>query len=953
MTNLRIRLLGGLEVVHDGAAVATLASPRLQALFAYLLLHRATPQPRRQVAFLLWPDSSESQARTNLRHLLHTLRRSVPESDRFLVVDETTIQWRADVPFDLDVDEFEHAARRASSVQEGEHAVTLYRGDLLPDCYDDWIIPERERLRQWFASALERVIAQLETQRAYSKAIEYAQRWLRYDPLREEIYRTLMRLYASQGDHAGALRAFHECATVLQRELEVEPSPATREEYERLLHLEASPLAPAAAPPLVGRVGEWEQLQTIWRAAKSGQPQWVLVTGEAGIGKTRLSEEFLHWAARQGLTCVSVCAYPDQSLAFSSAAALLRAVRLPPLDAVWLTELARLMPEITLAHPELPAPSPLTESWQLLRLYEALARALLAMQPLVLFLDDLQWCDRETLAWLPYFFRFDPSARLTLVTTLRWEDLDADHPLASLLATPTRDGQLTELALERLSQIETVELATSAAGHAFDAQSAASLYRETEGNPLFVLETARAGDPARAGLPRTMQAVIEQSFAQLSSTARELLDIAAVIGRAFTFQALARASGAGEEALVRGLDELWRRRIVREQEAHTYDFTHGKLRDVAYANTSPARRVRLHRQVAAALEALHAADPDPVASEVAAHWEYAGSPERAVPYWLRAGDAARHTYANDAAIECYRRALATARGRERISTMLKLGEVFRLIGKLADAEALSRQAVDLAGKLNDAPALAKCQATLGHALVLRAAYAEAIEVLERARECFTASGDCIGVRQTLGELGDAHARQGNYRKAWQCYQEELAIAQDLGDAQAIGEAHGHLGRVCWEQGEYDPALKHLQERVRLAQQTGDRVGEDRAIGLMGVIYWERGEPARALECHTQQSNIARDIGDRLGMNYAVSNAAVVYVSQGEYGRALENLTHALDLACEIGARNEICRHIGNMAVIYFEYGDYARARQCHAAGLALALDIGDRRRAVQQLGNIA
>jgi AAA ATPase domain/Bacterial transcriptional activator domain len=189
------------------------------------------------------------------------------------------------------------------------------------------------------------------------------------------VYRTLMRLYALQGDRVGALRTFHECATVLQRELEVEPSAATREEYERLLHVEASPLAPAAAPPLVGRADEWEQLQTIWRAAKNSKPQWVLITGEAGIGKTRLAEEFLHWAARQGLTCVSVCAYPDQSLAFSSAAALLRAIGLPPLDPIWLTELARLMPEIALAHPELTAPAPLTESWQHLRLYEALARA--------------------------------------------------------------------------------------------------------------------------------------------------------------------------------------------------------------------------------------------------------------------------------------------------------------------------------------------------------------------------------------------------------------------------------------------------------------------------------------------------------------------------------------------------------------------------------------------------
>ncbi len=192
-STLRICLLGAFRLLLDGPPAAAILTPRLQALLAYLVLHRSAPDSRYHVAFLFWPESTEAQARANLRKLLFDLRHAIPDIDHFLVTDAQTLQWREDAPATFDVDDFQDAVARADQAQRAgdrdaqraalEEAAALYSGDLLPGCYDDWILPERERLSQLFLDVLERLILLLESLRDYRAAIRYAQRLLRHDPL--------------------------------------------------------------------------------------------------------------------------------------------------------------------------------------------------------------------------------------------------------------------------------------------------------------------------------------------------------------------------------------------------------------------------------------------------------------------------------------------------------------------------------------------------------------------------------------------------------------------------------------------------------------------------------------------------------------------------------------------------------------------------------------------------
>ena len=734
-TGLHIYLLGGFSLVSDDTPITSLEWPRLQSLLTYLVLHRHSPQSRTHLASLLWPDSTETQAHTNLRTLLTRLRHALPNADTLLHTDRYGLKWQPQPPhasWTLDVLDFEQAVLHAEQAQEPrgarlalEEAVALYHGDLLPGCYDEWILPERDRLQQAFLKALERLIALQEEERDYDAAISTARRLLGHDPLHEETYRHLMRLYADSGDPATALRLYYMCATILERELATEPSPATQDVYERLMQKSASsaPLSTAptplvAATPLVGRAHEWALLEEAWQHALAGRPHFVLLSGEAGIGKTRLAEELLVWVDRQGLSTANARCYAAEGEAsFAPVAAWLRAEplrrSLSALAALWLTEVARVVPEILLERTDLPSPGPLTESWQYQRFRQALARAILgAHQPLLLLLDDLQWCDQETLAWLHYLLRFDPQAHCLLIATVRSEEITADHPLESLLASLRRDGQVSEIPLGPLDASNTALLAGALTRRDLGQEASATLYQETEGNPLFIVETVRMGVMGERGtshlstgkthaasgttLPPTVQSVIAARLAHLSPLSRELVSFAAVIGRAFTWSVLAQVSRFDEEMLVHGLDELWHKRIVREQEEDAYDFSHDKLRAVAYGGLSTVRRRMLHRRVAETLEAMYADALDPVSGHIAAHLEQADRIEQAIAYYRRAAEAARKLSANAEALALYKRALllletayhtASQEWRREMLTQLHecVGDVLTLTGQHTEA----------------------------------------------------------------------------------------------------------------------------------------------------------------------------------------------------------------------------------------------------------------------------
>ena len=720
MKTLQVHLLGNFSLSYDDIPLTSLNTPRLQALFAFLILHRNEPQSRQHLSFQFWPDSTEAQARTNLRNLIHLLHQALPDFDRFIRTDPHTIQWIPEAPFTLDSLEFE----RSLTTQPGdslnreqlESAVDHYDGDLLPSCYEDWIVPERERLRRAYLAALEALATITEEMRDYPAALEYTRRLVQAEPTHGPANHQLIRRYALVGNRPAALKAYQNYAHHLSNELGVQPDPETQDLYQALLahKIQESDRKQlqSLTSALVGRQQEWQRLLSTWKRSSAGNPHMIFICGEAGIGKSRLVEEMVDWANRQDIhTAVAHCYPTEGSLPYSPIVAWLRALPILPLEELWLTEISRLLPETHTWRPQLPKPGPLTEAWQRQRLFEALARGILGnRKKLLLVIEDLHWCDQDTLDWLNYLIHFAAKAPVLILASVRFEEMAASHPIQNFQTTLTSAGMSSLIELKPLDQAESFQLANQVSLQVsqfpLDPDTAQQIFKQTEGNPLFIVETLRLGNPSLADgsilvqdapLSEKAQAVLRHRIAQLSPQTREIACLAATIGRQFSLDVLRQVSGIGEEELVSHLDELLLRRIIREDSPDQYDFSHDKLRETTFTGLSTAHRRLLHRKVAEAYVEISTRQGEARYAEIAGHYEHAGLILPAIDYYRQAANAAAKLFANAEAIHYLQHALALANTlnpgsphaaityQDQALLYENLGDVLALTGSYAQA----------------------------------------------------------------------------------------------------------------------------------------------------------------------------------------------------------------------------------------------------------------------------
>jgi DNA-binding SARP family transcriptional activator len=992
-SELCVQLLGEFDVTHGRERLDTLTSPRLQSFLAYLLLHRGAPQSRQHIAFLFWPDSTDSQARTNLRKALYDLRQALPEADTFVDADDHTVRWRVDAPLVLDVAAFEEALAESEQAARDDdararqalaRAADLYEGDLLPGCYDDWIQAERERLHARHLGALEQLAELHEQARDVRAAIETAQRLLRHDPLHEPAYRRLMRLHAAQGDRAGALHVYHTCVTILERELGVEPGEATQRAHQRLLETEAAPLAAdralpeagvvteAAAPepeaarlpglvasvPLVGRHPEWAQLVATWQQAARGESHALLVEGEAGIGKSRLAGELARWLARQGIrTAAARCYAAEGALPYAPVVAWLRALPLPALEPAWMSELARLLPELLDQYTELSLPGPMTEPWQRQRLFEALARAMLgSARPLLLLLDDLQWSDAETREWLHYLLRYDPQAPLLVLGTVRTEELGTKHPLLAWIQSLRHDEQLTEIELGRLDQEDTLNLAEHVAAHDLPPELASCIHGETGGNPLYVVEIVRARlavdelEPVcpLQELPPRIQGAIEARLGQLSPQARVLADVAAVAGRGFSLGLLRASTGIEEDAAIVALDELWQRRVVAEEGAAAYDFTHDKLREVAYAGLSPVRRRQLHGHLAEALEQLHAGDLDPVAEEIAAHHDRAGQVEQAIPFYLHAGQVARRIYANGEATRHFERALELLAGVTtlaadswRFGVLSELGSVHHWAGELGHAEEYLRRAIDVWPKSAlPARAVGHVYHLLGRVLNQTERYDEAIRAGEEAMDLMGDDETSLEAVLIQGMMAAAYRGLGD----WQRVEESATWMSALVDRLPYSTEVGHLYRGIYEVhriAKHTEQAEHWMRRLEdRATVHGDLEGQRIAYELTGTLHIDRGEPQSAIPLFQRALALGAQIGHVNQQRLNAIRLVLADLDLGDLERAEQYARQEPEGKETLGIRRYLVWSHQVLGLVFYAQGKWRESTQTIERALTLAREWG-------------
>ncbi len=710
--------------------------------------------------------------------------------------------------------------------------------------------------------------------------------------LQEVGYRTLMQLQADLGDRAGALSTYHHCASVLERELGVVPDAATREAFQRLM-AHARPArgalagtAPAAAGPAVGRPGpaaaqlfgrsaELGLLREVWQAAVAGRRGLVLVRGGAGVGKTRLVAEVADMARLQSAVVASTqCFGTSGRLALAPVADWLRnpvvQSAAATLDPAWRAEVGRLLPDGAQGTRQA-GPRAMVDAWQRHRFFEGLARALLAVgRPLLLVLDNVQWCDQETLAFITFCLGLADGAQLLVAGTLRDDNLDDDPELVQWTFRMRATGLLTELSLGPLEAADTAQLAQAMSGHPLTEADTGLLQATTGGFPLYIIEAVRGtADPGGAPLPAgDLAAVLRKRFEQVTPAAREVAGLAAAVGTNFTLDLLTEASDLEAGIVVEAVDEMWRRRIMREF-GDGYDFSHDMLRETAYAQVSPPKRWLLHRRVAQGLELLHAADTDAVAAQLAEQYARGGRPERAVAYYRRAADIAAGRFAHAEAIRLHREALAIVRnlpeGRDRDRQ------------ELAILEAIASP--------------------------LTARYGYASPDLQQAVERSITLAESLGRRDStltgLAGLWTSRFVQGRTADGYQVAKRALALV-DPGSEQS-SPAHFAVGGSAVRLGMPAEGVRHLELAARLTSGA-----ESLSIGTRPDVHgtawaahahWLLGNDDDALSACQEAIRLARSIDDTFCLTVALAYGSITYQMRGDMAE-LRNAVDELRELCD-------------------------------------------------------
>jgi DNA-binding SARP family transcriptional activator len=681
----------------DGRALAT--GPVATALLALLARAPGRTLGRGRIASALWADADPAAGRRALRQLLFRIRGEAPD---LLVAGRDQVAFNDD-RVSIDVVAFEDALR------SGRHAdaASLYRAPFLHgftltgcDDFDPWLDGERERLQRLAAGALEVLADDAAGRGAWHDALDVARRWLDGDPWSEAAARHIIVATAQAAGPAAALAEWSAFSDRLRQELGTEPSEALRRLAARLRREEgalgtmASRATQAAAKPtlpvelpFVGRETEWSRLGECWRRAARGRRGVVVLRGEAGIGKTRLATEMAQWTGRTGATVLSARAWEvEAGVPYATLAGLLRtALRAPGLAGVEdraLVELGRIVPALAERFPSLDAAAGIDLETGALRIMDAwrdLLDSLAHEAPVLLFIDDLPWCDEATIAALHYAWRTLGDVPVMLLATGRGSTAAELGGAAAFLTAASRDEPaacalldlppLHEDAVARLAERALAE--ARSAGRSDVVIDVHDLERRSGGNPLFLAELLRAAaEEGSTAVPTdTIRMAALDRIAALDGDAQGLLQAAAVIGRQFALPLAGTVAGLDSDAAARAVDLLVSRRILR-QLGYGYDFVHDILREAVLHHTGAATRQRLHART------FHTLQPQPyeeddVGSEragaLATHAAAAGLRQEAFRWNLRAARAAVALYAPAEAARALGHALehADSSGQQR------------------------------------------------------------------------------------------------------------------------------------------------------------------------------------------------------------------------------------------------------------------------------------------------
>jgi predicted ATPase/DNA-binding SARP family transcriptional activator len=978
-SSLEIHLFGAPRLLVNGQGVDNLRRKN-RALIYYLAAHDQ-PLTRENLLSFFWPDHQRADAQRILRTMIYDLRKQLGES---FCVDDDTLSLAANTV--VDAQAFSAVLRSPAFDSSAlENALSLYKGDFLEGFsltdspqFDDWSASERDRYRLLAMNGFAELAHRQESLRDCPAALRSMQRALAFNPFQEELQRDLMRLFYLNGDRASMIRQYESLRKLLDEELGVPPMPETRSLYDSLINdsfvsppvestaesLPTSPMIAQSILPFIGRDAELEMLKSELTSGKL-----ILLEGEPGIGKTRLASELIAIQLRRKpvpLILRGVAYELEQGLPYQPIVDALRNLLASPewktlsakleLSSNWLTELTRLLTEILNQYPELPAPAqPADES----RLWEALVqliRALTHKRTVWLFLDDLQWADAATIGWLGYLIRHLSSNSFVLLATSRTNEGRTD--LLKLIHALRREDRLIHLRLSELSESAMHQMANALSpGHQDELSK--WLIQNAEGNTFFLTELVRYAygigllktdgsldeEIFRTSpiVPATIQNLIESRLLRLSENARDVLHLAAIIGREFDFELVQKVSQLSETDTLDAIEELQTVQLIRPLQGDKYSFDHSLTMQVALQDLSQTRRHLVHRRVAESIESIHQSNLDPVSGLIARHFIDANLPVRAAAYAFRAGEFAAGLAAWVDAIAFYEQALSLETDQSKhASIFLALGNARFHKGDFALSSEAYQTAVQLAHENQNWHQLEDAHIQLSTSLLPQARYAEAIAM---AKELRTSGPPELAlcaelIWGTALSVESAHPVEAEFhlREAERLLHQQVEYSGQI----TLTQITYQLAAVVGQQGRSLEAIDLYRKALDMMNRGEGKLDILRNIMLYNNLAYHLHlvrDPAAA-DTIRAGLKLAQEKGSLSHLPYLYSTSGEIALGDGDPDRAEKYFSDGLALAEQIPVPERIAGLTANLGLVAKQRGESGLARQRLETALNLAEQLG-------------
>ncbi|MEM3397032.1 MAG: tetratricopeptide repeat protein [Thermoplasmata archaeon] len=706
---------------------------------------------------------------------------------------------------------------------------------------------------------------------------------------------------------------------------------------------------------LVDRERELAIIKKIMDNTKNGRGATVLITGDIGIGKTRLAEEFMEMCQREGFVVLSSICVGNNQPAF-----------LPVTMA--LQNYAKKVCE----HPEMYVPIGLAgfqsleiersnpkeivkERTRMLEHLHYQFTGISKQKPVIFVIDDMHLADSATLAFFHYMARNVFNESIILVATFVEEFARSTSTFAETIRNLNIERLCTMLKIENFNERE-VQLFVAQMGFPDSKEFVKYVYERTSGNPLFIIEFLSAIQNAglkdleaikKMSLPKNVKDIVRFRVSTLSEKTKKVLATASVLGRVFEYAVLKELVGLNEEELLDALDELISQNFLMSTEEFEegYKFVSNTTCEVLYSDIIGMRRKLMHQRAAEVIEQFHGSD-EQFWSSLAWHYKESGDKTKFLEYALRAGRSAARRFANAEAIEHFKGALEVLGEtpeelKQKIGVMWELAEVLDLDGRYEEALGILDKRISCTAISNPVEA-GKSHRKKAEIFIYKGDYDDALGECEKAEEFL------IGLPEEELELarawsvrGVVYERKGEYLKGIEWQNRALQVFEKIKAEKDVGNALNKIGLCLWCLGDYEKSLEQYQKSLAIREKIGDLRGMAMCYNNIGLIYDAKGDYKRAFNYYEKSLAICEKIGDVWGISISYNNIGLSYYNAGDYEKAVDYYEKGLAICKKIGDTYGLGIFYNNIGLIHSSMGNYLVSLEYYEKGLAICENVGD------------